>query len=93
MPTTPTKFIPSVSFLSLTKVLYKNANSLPPSSITTSYKEQVVSYSSIAEVCNIDRDIVIQCLKETVHQLISKISSGNTVTLHFKVGDLTVTKG
>lgn len=90
IPTSPVKYIPSGSFLNLGKLLYKSASDIPAN---IAYKEQTISYSSIAEVCSIERDSVIQCLKEILYRLVEQVSIGNTVTLHFKVGDLIVKKG
>lgn len=90
LPTVPVKFIPSANFLTQTKVHYRSPGELPDS---TAFQEQNVSYSSIADVCGLERDIVAQCVKEIIHQLSLKISLGFTVLLHFKVGDLTVSKG
>ncbi|OMJ94489.1 hypothetical protein SteCoe_2400 [Stentor coeruleus] len=90
IPTNPVKFIPAVSFLANAKVLFRNSSETQNSN---SYKEQQISYSAIAEVCQIERDMVMLCLKETLQQLSVSISSGSTVVLHFRVGDLTVSKG
>ena len=93
LPTVPVRFIPSVSFLSLNKLIYKNPSEAPSTSLPPAFKEQTISYTSIAEVCEIDREAVILCLKELIHQMYCKITGGVTVVLHFRVGDLTVTKG
>lgn len=90
IPTSPVKFIPTVSFLATAKVLFRNSTE-PQNS--NSYKEQQISYSAIAEACQIERDMVVQCLKETLQQLSISVATGSTVVLHFRVGDLTVSKG
>lgn len=89
-PTSPVKFIPSVSFLANAKALYRNSAETQD---IGSFKEQPISYSAIAEACGIDRDTVMQCLKETLQQLSNSVTGGGVVILHFRVGNLTVNKG
>lgn len=78
-----------MSFLSKCKLLYKNSSDIS----LTAYQEQAISYSSIGNVCEIDRELVVLCLKEIIHQLFQELLSGNTVVLNFKVGSLVITKG
>ncbi|OMJ86222.1 hypothetical protein SteCoe_12285 [Stentor coeruleus] len=89
-PTSPVKFIPSVSFLANAKVLYRNSAETQD---IGNFKEQPISYTAIAEACGIDRDTVMLCLKETLQQLSNSVTGGGTVVLHFRVGNLTVNKG
>lgn len=87
IPSSPIQFIPSVTFLTSLKVQFKSSPESP-----SAYPEKSISYTSISEVCSIDRETVILCLKELLSQTSHQLSSNNSIILHFKVGEIKLSR-
>lgn len=86
LPTSPPKFIPSVQFLTATKVHFPTY----PDTLPSAYPEKSISYTAISEVCSIDRETVILCFKELLGQISKALAVGQRVILNLKVGKMTL---